>query len=50
MLLWSVYIDSDVYECPTRWKKNIGQMKSVCLHNEMDARERHSLNRYDICD
>jgi hypothetical protein len=23
--------------------------KSTCLHNEMDAREGHSLNRCDIC-
>jgi len=31
-------------------KKDKGQRKSTCLHNEMDDTERHSLNRYGICD
>ena len=48
--LWSGYIGSDVYGCPTRWRINKWQSKSTHLYNETDAREGHSLNKYGICD
>jgi hypothetical protein len=47
--LWLAYIGSDVYKCTTRWKMDKGQKESTCLHNEMDSREGHSLNRCDMC-
>lgn len=47
--LWLAYTGPDVYGCPVIWWTYKGQRKSTLLHNEMDAKEGHLLNRYGIC-
>ena len=48
MSLWLIYINPNIYRCLIRWWANKDLRKSTCLRNNMDAREGHLLNRYDI--